>query len=92
MEYALQKFANIPLRPEERSALMERIWIIISILCLIVAAFFWLGRGNLDAAFVAATLGLVAWFLSLRNRLRRAGIEHGDTNFEDESNLNQDEN
>jgi hypothetical protein len=49
---------------------MERAWIIISGLCLIAAAAF-LWRANLDAAFVAATLGVVAWFLSLRHRLRK---------------------
>lgn len=29
----------------------------------------------IDAAFVVATLGVVAWFLSLRNRLRASDIE-----------------
>ncbi len=29
----------------------------------------------IDAAFVFATLGVVAWFLSLRNQLRVAHIE-----------------
>ncbi|MEJ7617927.1 MAG: hypothetical protein WKF30_13415 [Pyrinomonadaceae bacterium] len=29
----------------------------------------------IDAAFVCATLGAVAWFLSLRNQLRVAHIE-----------------
>ncbi len=71
---------------------MERAWIGISILCLSAAVFFWLSRGNLDATFVAAALGVIAWFLSLRKRLRSSNIEHEDTNFEDESNLNQDEN
>ncbi len=71
---------------------MERAWIAISILCLIAAAFFWLSRGNFDATFVAAALGAVAWFLFLRNRLRRSNIEHDDTNFENESDLDRDEN
>jgi hypothetical protein len=53
---------------------MERAWIIISGLCLIVAAFF-VWRSNLDGAFVAATLGVVAWFLNLRQRLRKTIIE-----------------
>jgi hypothetical protein len=71
---------------------MERVWIAISILCLIAAAFFWLGRGNLDRAFVAAALGLVAWFLSLRNRLRSSNIERDNAEFGNESNLDHDEN
>lgn len=77
---------------EERNTLMERVWSIVSILCLIVAAFFWLGRGNLDWTFVAATLGVVAWFLSLRNRLRSSNIERDDAEFGNESNLDHDEN
>ncbi|MGI8655927.1 MAG: hypothetical protein ACR2LC_11985 [Pyrinomonadaceae bacterium] len=71
---------------------MERVWIAISILCLIAAAFFWLGRGNLDQAFVAAALGLVVWFLSLRNRLRSSNIERDNAEFGNESNLDHDEN
>ncbi len=71
---------------------MERVWIIISILCLIVAAFFWLGRGNFDLTFVAATLGGVAWFLSLRNRLRSSNIERDNAELASESNLDHDEN
>lgn len=52
---------------------MERAWVVVSGLCLLVAAlFFW--RGNLDGAFVAGVLGVVAWFLSLRTRLRKTII------------------
>lgn len=49
---------------------MERVWIIIAGLCLIVAVIFMI-RGNYDWTFVAATLGVVAWFISLRDRLRK---------------------
>lgn len=56
---------------------MERAWIIVSGLCLIVAAAF-LWRANFDVAFVAATLGVVAWFLSIRDRLRKTMIAAGD--------------
>ena len=52
---------------------MERGWMMISGLCLAVAAaFVW--RDHLDAAFVAGVLGCVAWFLSLRTRLRKTII------------------
>jgi hypothetical protein len=52
---------------------MERAWWVVSGLCLLVAAlFFW--RGNMDVAFVAGALGVVAWFLSLRVRLRKTII------------------
>ncbi len=71
---------------------VERVWIAISILCLIAAASFWLWRGNFDATFIIATLGVVAWFLSLRNRLRSSNIEHDNAEFASESNLDHDEN
>ncbi|HEV2913380.1 MAG TPA: hypothetical protein VGX92_08700 [Pyrinomonadaceae bacterium] len=48
----------------------ERIWTIIAGLGIIVAAIFLL-RDNITVAFVAATLGVVAWFLGLRDRLRK---------------------
>jgi hypothetical protein len=56
---------------------MERAWIIVSGMCLVVAAVFLWGA-HLDGAFVAATLGVVAWFLGLRVRLRRTIIPAGD--------------
>ena len=48
---------------------MERIWMAVSIVCLIVAAIFLL-REFRQVAFVIATLGVLAWFLSYRVRLR----------------------
>ena len=47
----------------------ERVWMLLAALLLLVAAVF-LWRGNLSAAFVIATLGAVAWFLSYRAQLR----------------------
>jgi hypothetical protein len=69
---------------------VERAWIIVSGLCLIVAtAFLW--RANFDAAFVAATFGVVAWFLSIRERLRKTMITAGDHPPDAESNGSGDE-
>lgn len=51
----------------------ERTWTIIAGINLIVAAAFLL-RDNINVAFVAATLGLVAWFLGLRNRLGKSSV------------------
>ncbi len=48
---------------------MKLFWIIISWVCIIVAAFMGL-RGRLDAAFVIAALGLVAWFLNYRVKMQ----------------------
>ncbi|HKC64451.1 MAG TPA: hypothetical protein VKB86_12485 [Pyrinomonadaceae bacterium] len=48
---------------------MERAWLIVSIAGLTGAAILLLWEKQ-DAAFVAAVLGAVAWFLSYRVRLR----------------------
>jgi len=65
-------------------------WQGISFLCLMVAALS-LWRGHTDAAFVTATLGVVAWFLDLRNRLRRTSIEADDSSHESEIDEEPDE-
>jgi F0F1-type ATP synthase assembly protein I len=49
--------------------MIERIWIIVAAIMVIVAAVF-LWRNNTSAAFVTATLGAVAWFLSYRAQIR----------------------
>ncbi|MGB7925780.1 MAG: hypothetical protein WCF57_21255 [Pyrinomonadaceae bacterium] len=64
---------------------MERLWVVASGLCLVAAAVF-LWRAQMDAAFVAATLGVVAWFLGLRDRLRKTVITAGDPPPAAESN------
>lgn len=49
--------------------MIERIWIIVAAILVIVAATF-LWRNNMSAAFVTATLGAVACFLSYRAQIR----------------------
>lgn len=68
---------------------VERVWIIVSILCLIVAAILLL-RENQSAAFVAAALGAVAWFLSYRVKLRGTIIETEKTT-DDENDASEDQ-
>lgn len=71
------------LRPDGFSTLVsaER-WSIAAGACLLVAAAC-LVLGRMDAAFVAGTLGIVAWFWNERNRLQPRGIE-ADERFRDE--------
>lgn len=57
-------------------------WSVAAGACLFVAAAFLL-LGRMDAAFVVATLGVVAWFWNERNRLSPQGIEAGER-FQDE--------
>jgi hypothetical protein len=48
---------------------LERIWIIIAgLLVVTAAALLW--RNNVSAAFVTASLGAVAWFLSYRAQIQ----------------------
>jgi len=47
----------------------ERTWIIIAALFALAAGVL-LWRNNMPAAFVTATLGAVAWFLSYRVQMR----------------------
>jgi uncharacterized membrane protein YhfC len=67
---------------------MERAWTILSILCLIVAAILLL-RNYQNAAFVVATLGAVAWFLSYRVKLRATIAETAETT-DDEQDASED--
>jgi hypothetical protein len=64
-------------------------WSIVAAVCLLIAAAL-LIMWRVDAAFVAATLGVVAWFWNERNRLRPHGIE-ADERFEDEDEEIEDE-
>ena len=54
-------------------------------MCLFIAALL-LFAGRMNAAFVVATLGVVAWFWNERNRLRPHGIEaeEREERFEDD--------
>ena len=62
----------------------ERAWTIAAVLLLIVAgALLW--RNNLSAAFVTATLGVVAWFLSYRSQLRGDMDKETEAEPDDES-------
>ena len=55
--------------PGDREMTTERIWIMVAVVMLVVAgAFVW--WNNMSAAFVTATLGAVAWFLSYRAQIR----------------------
>ena len=69
---------------------MERFWIILAAVMVIVAAAF-LWRNNMSAAFVTATLGAVAWFLSYRAQIRAglAATEGDPGNLETNEDSNE---
>ncbi|HEX8707585.1 MAG TPA: hypothetical protein VF723_04935 [Pyrinomonadaceae bacterium] len=58
---------------------MKHAWTILSVLCLLLAALFLL-RADQNAAFVAATLGVLAWFINYRNRLSSTLIKEEEAN------------
>jgi hypothetical protein len=67
----------------------ERLWMIGALVMMIVAALALLWRWNVEVAFVTATLGVVSWFLSLRNRLKKTivyEIEEKENSGEEDEN------
>jgi hypothetical protein len=65
------------------SLLARRRWSFVAGACLVLALALWLTAGA-DGAFVAATLGVVAWFWDQRNRLRALVIEAEPDDAQDE--------
>ena len=57
---------------------------------IVAAAFLW--RNNMSAAFVTATLGAVAWFLSYRAQIRAKLAETEVDSNEPETDEDPDEN
>lgn len=59
---------------------------------ILIAAFF-LVRRNIDAAFVAAALGAVAWFISYRTTMKEltAAVDADAANEDYEEDLENDE-
>lgn len=72
-----------------KQSLSERVWIFAAGICLVCAVVF-LVRENMSAAFVAATLGVVAWFLNVRNQLKRNIIPR-DEEIADETDDESDD-
>jgi hypothetical protein len=63
----------------------EQGWLAVACLFLLAAIFF-LWRGLMDATFVAAALGAVAWFLNVRAQLRRKfSVEEEEAESDEES-------
>jgi hypothetical protein len=71
---------------------MERIFQILAVILIGIAAFF-LWRGNTDGLFVAAVLGAVCFFLSVRFQVgeRLKQREKGITEIQRDEELDTDE-
>ncbi|MBD0370259.1 MAG: hypothetical protein ICV60_05450 [Pyrinomonadaceae bacterium] len=68
----------------------ERLWMMLAGACMIVAATALLWKWNVEVAFVAAALGIVCWFINMRNRLKKT-IVH-ETEEDEVSGEEDDEN
>ena len=62
--------ADVAETPADAAPRFPQLWLVAACLCLLAAAALWL-LGHADAAFVAAAVGVVAWFLNVRVELRR---------------------
>jgi hypothetical protein len=86
----------MPFATAAASVLARRRWSFVAGACLLAAIALWFVRGA-DAAFVAATLGVVAWFWDQRNRLRPLVIEaereklraRDEEEFDDDEDVDQ---
>ncbi len=65
---------STPLAALAASLLARRRWSFVAGACLVAAVALWAAFG-VKAAFVAATLGVVAWFWDERTRLRPIAVE-----------------
>ena len=70
--------------------MIERIWIMLSGILLVSAAFF-VWRNNFSAAFVSATLGACAWFLSYRGEMKKKIANDDEAENEDSSDATHEE-
>jgi len=64
---------------------MKQFWMIVAGACIVVAAVaLWLN--HVDTAFVIATIGVLAWFLNYRARMKKIAADAADTEAEPEAN------
>jgi hypothetical protein len=83
--------SSTPMLAAVPSMLARRRWSVIAGACLVFAVVLWLAVG-VEAAFVAATLGVVAWFWDQRNRFKATLIEDaGETDDEIDAEDDQDD-
>lgn len=69
----------------------EHVWLVVAAVFMVIAAFALLWLGSVEVAFVTATIGIVAWFLNLRNRLKKTIPATVDEDDEEDS-VERDEN
>ena len=70
---------------------MKVVWLAIGVICLAGAAMA-LWRQRLDAVFVIATIGIMAWFLRYRSDLKESLAENGSPQTDELEADSTDEN
>lgn len=68
---------------------MKMIWMVTAVVCVVIAIVLLLRR-NMEAAFVMATIGTVAWFLNYRVLAKRSVTDQHAAQ-EDEEQFDLDE-
>jgi hypothetical protein len=68
--------------------MIRRVWIMLSGMFLVLAAFF-VWRNNFSGAFVTAALGACSWFLSYRGEMKKK-IADDDTDSESDESFEDD--
>jgi hypothetical protein len=68
----------------------ERVWVILSGILLVLAAFF-VWRNNFSGMFVCAALGACAWFLSYRGEMKKKITDDDESESDDASENDHEE-
>jgi hypothetical protein len=82
--------SSTPLLAAAPTLWVRRRWSVVAGACLVAAVALWLVVG-VEAAFVAATLGVVAWFWDQRNRFKATLIEEAGETEDDEDEIDAEE-
>lgn len=64
---------------------MKQFWMIVAGACIVIAAVS-LWRNHVDTAFVIATIGVLAWFLNYRSRMKKITADARETEAEADPN------
>ncbi|HEX6731874.1 MAG TPA: hypothetical protein VF074_17740 [Pyrinomonadaceae bacterium] len=68
---------------------MKEVWMMVAVVCVVIAIVFLLRR-NTEVAFVVAAIAAVAWFLNYRVQAKRSTLRDSEQE-KDEENFDLDE-
>jgi membrane protein implicated in regulation of membrane protease activity len=68
---------------------MKEVWMMVAVVCVVIAIVFLLRR-NTEVAFVVAAIAAVAWFLNYRVQAKRSALRDSEQ-VKDEEDFDFDE-